>query len=220
MKKWGLGAFGLAAVAGIIVLGAGALGGVAQAQEPPEDSPSWRELYQEALAGQLGISVDQLSAAQEAAKTQAIDDALASGRITEAQAERLRNAEPGDLRRGFGQRVRHAIGNALESVAGILGLTTDEVRQGLADGKTLNDLAAEQGVTDLEAQLVSKLTADIQAKVADGSITQEQADGMIENLSERVSDLVNHEGGKFGGRFGGHRGFGPGAAGDEAPSEN
>jgi hypothetical protein len=218
MKMWGLGAFGLAAVAGIVVLGAGVLGGVAQAQEPTEDGPGWRELYQEALAGQLGVSVDELQAAQEAAKTQAIDDALASGLITDAQAERLRNAEPGDLRRGFGKRARHAIGNAFESVAEILGLTTEEVRQGLVDGKTLNDLAAEQGVTDLEAQLVAKLTADIQAKFDDNSITQEQADMMLENLTERVSNLVNHEG-KFGGRFGGHRGFGPGPAG-EAPSEN
>lgn len=218
MKKWGLGAFGLAAVAGIVALGASAFGGVAQAQEPAEDS-SWHELYQEALAGKLGVSVDELQAAQEDAKTQVIDDAVASGRITEEQAERLRNAEPGDLRRGFGMRMRHAIGNAFETAAEILGLTTEDVRQGFADGKSLNDLAAEQGVTDLEAQLVTELTADIQAKVTDGSITQEQADRMLENLSERVSNLVDHEGGKFGGRFGGPRGFGPGPS-EEAPSAN
>lgn len=218
MKKWGLGAFGLAAVAGIVALGASAFGGVAQAQEPAEDS-SWHELYQEALAGKLGVSVDELQAAQEDAKTQVIDGAVASGRITEEQAERLRNAEPGDLRRGFGMRMRHAIGNAFETAAEILGLTTEDVRQGFADGKSLNDLAAEQGVTDLEAQLVTELTADIQAKVTDGSITQEQADRMLENLSERVSNLVDHEGGKFGGRFGGPRGFGPGPS-EEAPSAN
>lgn len=218
MKKWGLGAFGLAAVAGIVALGASAFGGVAQAQEPAEDS-SWHELYQEALAGKLGVSVDELQAAQEDAKTQVIDGAVASGRITEEQAERLRNAEPGDLRRGFGMRMRHAIGNAFETAAEILGLTTEDVRQGFADGKSLNDLAAEQGVTDLEAQLITELTADIQAKVTDGSITQEQADRMLENLSERVSNLVDHEGGKFGGRFGGPRGFGPGPS-EEAPSAN
>jgi polyhydroxyalkanoate synthesis regulator phasin len=211
MKKWGLGAFGLAAVAGVIALGVGVLGGVAQAQEPDEDQPSWHQLYQEALAEQLGVSVDDLQAAQEAARDGVIDDAVASGRITEDQAERLRNAEPGQVRRGFGHRIRHAVRNAIETAAGILGLTTDEVRQGFMDSKSLNDMAAEQGVTDLEAQLVAQLTADIQAKVADGSITQDQADRLLENLSERVSDLVSHEGGKFGGRFGG-----PGPT----PSEN
>jgi hypothetical protein len=212
MMKWGWGAFGVAAVAGTVVLGAAVVGGVAQAQEPSDEKPAWRELYQEALAAELGISVDELQAAQEAARTQMIDDALASGRITEAQAERLRNAEPGDLRRGFGMRVRHAIGNAFQTAAEILGLTTEEVRAGLAEGKSLNDLAAEQGVSNLEAQLVAQLTADIQAKLADGTITQEQADRMQENLAERVGNLVDHEGGKFRGRFGGPP--------DELPAEN
>jgi polyhydroxyalkanoate synthesis regulator phasin len=208
MKKWGLAAFGLAAVAGIIAVGAGVFGGVAQAQEPPEQDSSWHELYQEALAGKLGISVEELQTAQAEARAQMIDDAVASGRITEEQAERLRNAEPGDLRRGFGMRVRHAIGNAFQSAAEILGLTTEEVREGLAEGKSLNDLAVDQG----EAQLVAELTADIQAKVADGTITQEQADRMIGNLADRVANLVDHEGGKFRGRFGG-----PPA---EAPAQN
>jgi polyhydroxyalkanoate synthesis regulator phasin len=225
MKKWGLAAFGLAAVAGVIVvLGAGVLGGVAQAQEPADEDSSWHELYQEALAEKLGVSVEELQAAQEGAREQVIDDAVASGRITEEQAERLRNAEFGDIRRGFAGGVRHAIGNTFETVAELLGLTTDEVREGLADGKSLNDLAAEQGVSNLEAQLVAELTADIQAKVADGSITQDQADRMLENLAERVGNLVeheggSHEGGKFRGRFGGPRGFGPGPS-DEAPAEN
>lgn len=209
MKKWGLAAFGLAAVAMTIALGAGVLGGVAQAQEPPDEGSSWHELYEEALAEQLGVSVEELQAAKEAARSQVIDDAVASGRITEEQAERLRNAEPGEVRRGIGQRVRHAIGNAFQTAAEILGLTTDEVRQGFMDGKSLNDLAAEQGVTDLEAQLVTELTAGIQAKVDEGAITQEQADRLLENLAERVGNLVEKERGEFGGRFAGPRGFGP-----------
>ncbi len=219
-KKWGLGAFGLAAVAGIIALGATAFGGVAQAQEPPEEGSSFHELYQEALAEKLGVTVEELQAAQDAARTDMLDDALASGRITEEQAERLRNAEPGERRHGVGQRVRHGIGNVLESAAEILGLTTDEVRAGFSEGQSLNDMAAEQGVTDLEAQLVSKLTADIEAKVADGSITREQGDQMIEKLSEHVSKVVSHEGGKDGGRFGGHRGGGRGGPAGEPPVAN
>ncbi len=196
MKKWGFGAFGLAAVAGVIALGASVLGGVAQAQEPPEEGSSFHELYQEALADQLGVSVDELQAAQEAARTQMIDDALASGRITDEQAERLRNAESGERRHGAVTRVRHAIGNVVESAVEILGLTTDEVRQGFADGQSLNDMAVEQGVSDLEAQLVAALTADIEAKIADGSITQEQGDRLLENLAEHVGNIVNHEGGR------------------------
>jgi hypothetical protein len=224
MKKWGLATFGIAAVAGVIVLGAGVLGGAAQAQEPADEDSSWHELYQEALAEKLGVTVEELQSAQDEARDQVIEDALADGRITEEQAERLRNAEFGDLRRGFARGVRHAIGNAFETAAEILGLTKEEVRSGLAEGKSLNDLAAEQGISNLEAQLVAELTADIQAKVSDGSITQEQADRLLENLAERIDNLVEQEGGKhmgdkFRGRFGGFGGFGPGPS-DEAPSEN
>jgi polyhydroxyalkanoate synthesis regulator phasin len=220
MKKWGLGALGLAAITGVVVLGAGVLGGIAQAQEPAEEEASWHDLYLEALAEQLGVSVEELQTAQEEARNQVIDDAVASGRITEEQAERLRDAEFGDIRRGFAMGLKHAIGNVFETAAEILGLTTDEVREGLADGKSLADLAEEQGVTDLESQLVAELTADIEAKVADGSITQDQADRLLENLEERVSNLVDHEGGKFRGRFGGGmRGFGPFQS-DEVPAEN
>ena len=82
MKKWGLGAFGLAAVVGVIALGASVLGGVAQAQEPPGEGSSFQEQYQEALAEKLGVSVDELQAAQEAARSQMIDDAVASGRMS------------------------------------------------------------------------------------------------------------------------------------------
>ena len=219
MKKWGLGAFGLAAVVGVIALGASVLGGVAQAQEPAGEGSGFHEQYQEALAEKLGVSVDELQAAQEAARSQMIDDAVASGRITEEQAERRRNAEPGEqrrrnaepgeLRHGVAKRVSHAVGNVFESAAAILGLTTDEVHHGFSDGQSLNDMAAEQGVADLEAQLVASLTADIEAKSADGSITQEQGDRMLENLAERVSKVVDHEGGKRGVNSGGPRGLPP-----------
>jgi polyhydroxyalkanoate synthesis regulator phasin len=221
MKKWGMGAFGLAAVVGLVALGASVLGGVAQAQEPPADASSWHDMYQQALADKLGITVDALQSAQEAAQNQVIDDALAAGRITQDQADRLKNAQPGDFRRGFGMKLKGAIGDVIQSAADILGLSTDEVRSGLADGKSLNDLATQQGVSNLEAQLVAKLTADIQAKVADGSITQDQASRLMENLSDRVAKAVDQQGGKFRGHFGGFGGFGgPGHfGGQDAPSD-
>jgi polyhydroxyalkanoate synthesis regulator phasin len=217
MKKWGMGAFGLAAVVGLVALGASVLGGVAQAQEAPDTTSSWHDMYQQALADKLGITVDALQTAQEAAQSQVIDDAVAAGRITQDQADKLHNAQPGDLRHGFAMKVRGAIGDVIQSAAGILGLSTDEVKSGLADGKSLNDLAAEQGVSNLEAQLVAKLTADIQAKVADGSITQDQADRLMQNLTERVANAVDQQGGKFRGHFGGFGGPGH-FRGQNAPS--
>ena len=206
--KWGFAAFGLAAVAGVVALAAGAFGGVAQAQEPPGgDKGALHARYDEMLAQKLGVTVDQLNAARKATRDQMIDDAVAAGRITAEQGEKLKSGEPGDFRKGRGERIKHAVTNVFETAASILGLSNDEVKAGLKDGKSLNDLAAEQGISNFEAQMVARLTADIQAKVADGSITQAQADRLLENLVERVQTIANHEGGKMEGRgFGGRHG--------------
>ena len=216
--KWGLGAFGLAAVLGIIAVSAGAFGGVAQAQEPSADKGALHDAYQEKLAQKLGITVEALAAAQKAARDEMIDEAVAAGRITAAQAEKLKSGEPGDFRRGRGERIKNAFVNIFESAAGILGLSNEEVRAGLQEGKSLNDLAAEQGVSNFEAQLVAKLTSDIQAKVVDGSITQPQADRLLENLADRVSGIADHKGGKMGEGLRGR--FGPGGRMPQAPSQN
>ncbi len=219
--KWGLGALGLAAVVGIIVVSAGVFGGVAQAQVAPgEDKGALHDAYQTKLAQKLGVTVEELQAAQKAARVEMIDEAVASGRITAEQAEKLKSGEPGDLRHGRGERIKHAVTNVFEAAAGILGLSNEEVRAGMQEGKSLNDLAADQGASDFEAHLVAKLTSDIQAKVADGSITQEQADRLLEKLADRVSRVANHEGGKMGEGAGARGRSGPGGPGNQAPSQN
>ena len=219
--KWGLGALGLAAVAGIIVVSAGVLGGVAQAQVPPgEDKGALHAAYEEKLAQKLGVTVEQLQAAQKSARDEMIDEAVAAGRITAEQGEKLKSGEPGDMRHARGGGIKNAVGNIFETAASLLGLSNEEVHAGLQEGKSLNDLATDQGVGNFEAQLVAKLTADIQAKVADGSITQEQADRLMENLADRVSKIANHEGGKMGGGEGMRGRFGPGGPHPQAPSQN
>jgi polyhydroxyalkanoate synthesis regulator phasin len=196
--KWGLGIAGLAVVLGVVAVSAGAFGGVAQAQEPAADKAARHEEYLEKLAQKLGVTVEALEAAQKAVRDEMIDEAVAAGRITAEQGEKLKSGEIGEFRAGHGERVKHAVVNIFESAASILGLSNEEVRAGLQEGKSLNNLATEQGVSNFEAQLVAKLTADIQAKLADGTITQEQADRLMENLVEHVSQIVNHEGGKMG----------------------
>jgi polyhydroxyalkanoate synthesis regulator phasin len=201
--KWGLAAFGLALVVGVIAVSAGVFGGsVAQAQEPGDK----RSAYEEKLAQKLGVTVEQLQAAQKAVRDEMIDEAVAAGRITQEQADKLKSGQPGDFRRGAGQKIKGAIVNAFDTAAGILGLSNDEIKAGLKDGKSLNDLAAEQDVGNFEAQMVAQLTANIQAKVADGSITQAQADRLLEHLPDMVHRASDFKGGKIGeglrGRFG------------------
>ncbi|MDD4794932.1 MAG: hypothetical protein WCS74_04730 [Dehalococcoidales bacterium] len=83
----------------------------------------------------------------------------------------------------------HGVGiTSSESVADLLGITTDELCGLRADGISLADIAVENGIS-LEA-LVEAVIADraeaVQAMVDDGLITQQQADLMLERMTERV----------------------------------
>lgn len=210
--KWGLAALALAVGAGVIAFAVAGSSGTARAEEDTDVSR-----YQELLAQQLGISVDQLKAAQKAARDQLIDEAVAAGRITPEQAERLKALEPGEFRglRKLGHRVAHALANILDAAANALGLTTEEVRQGLADGKSIADLAGEQGksVDAVKSAMLSELESEIDQAVADGKITAEQGANLKQKLNDRIDDIVNHRGGhKFrlrGGPGFGYGGYGP-----------
>jgi hypothetical protein len=207
LLRWGLATAGVAVVAGTVVLGAAGMGGIAQAHDPP--SPEQIEQRRQMLAERLGLSLEELEAKLQAAREERIAKALAEGKITPEQAERLRNAKPGELRGAAVQRARGVALNVFDAAASILGMTREELAAALRDGKTLNEVATERGVGSFEAQLAAKLAADIQAKLAEGKISQAQADRLIANLPQMVSRLADHERGQFRGRaFGGQR-FGP-----------
>lgn len=113
------------------------------------------------------------------------------------------NAPDRPHRPGLGLR-----GDVGEAVAQALGITTDELRQAHQDGQTLADLAEANGVDeqDVIAAIVDTLEAHIDEALANGRITQDQADQMKANVQERAQQLFD---GTFDGD--GPRGrFGPG----------
>ncbi|MGA0076279.1 MAG: hypothetical protein ACO3I6_05660 [Ilumatobacteraceae bacterium] len=115
-------------------------------------------------------------------------------------------------------------GERLDAVSGLLGITSDELKTELRSGKSLAEIATEKGVDTQKVidAIVAEMTEKVNEKVAEGKITQDQADTMLANAVERVTAMVNgehparafgHENGErhrpFGGR--GHRGgFGRG----------
>ena len=133
------------------------------------------------LADELGISVEELQAAQEQARQAGIDQAVADGNLT---------AEEADL-----MMARQALREYIEPkaiLAQVLGMTADELEAAHAEGLDIRDLLEEQGL-DREAIQEAMQSAHDEAiaqAVTDGVITQEQADA-----------LQNGEG------FGGHGGF-------------
>ncbi len=128
--------------------------------------------------------------------------------------------------RGFGGRGVMSGGYGLmapyqdvmhTAIAEALGLTVEEFNAALAEGKTLWQIAEEQGVS-LEEVTAAKLEAraDVLAQmVADGVITQEQADWMLSRMQAGGAYQGGFGPGMMGGRgagrsWGGQGGRGPG----------
>ena len=83
-----------------------------------------------------------------------------------------------------GKGGRGMFGRIGGGVAELLGLEQDALHEQLKDGVTLEELAADQGLTleELQAQSQAEKIAAVEEKLAAGDITQEQADAMLERI--------------------------------------
>jgi hypothetical protein len=127
---------------------------------PGRGSP-WGSIdYQQLLADALGITVDQLQAAYETARTAAIEQAVDEGLLTREQADELLVWGPGGMGRRFTPRRRADIRQEIDGqalLAEALGITVDELQ---AAREEANQAALAQAVEE-------------------GLITQEQADALV-----------------------------------------
>ncbi|MFC1987304.1 hypothetical protein ACFLVH_02005 [Chloroflexota bacterium] len=118
---------------------------------------------------------------------------------------------------GYGWHGFHGEGaTCSETVSELLGLTPEALCELRQEGKSLADIAAEQGVTvdELVAAIVAEKTEAVQARVNDGTLTQEQADLMIQQMAERTELAVNRTTtGPAEGRMGGGHGTSSAGAG-------
>jgi hypothetical protein len=219
-----------AAVAGLAVAGGGA--GIAASQDDSAGSS-----FLDSVAKHLGISSQELEDAAEAAALDQVDEALDQGRITEDQAEELRSRieagevpffgpgffgpgllGPGFFGPGFGHGMRVGpvgpehhffFGDKLSSAADYLGLTEAELREQLADGKSLADVAEAEGKTvdGLERAILDGARASLDEAVEAERLTREQADAVYERLQSSIDELVNatfeRRAPGFGPKFGG-----------------
>ena len=95
---------------------------------------------------------------------------------------------------GYGWHGFHGEGAACsETVSELLGLTPEELCELRQEDKSFAEIAAEQGVSvdELVEAIMAEKTAAVQARVDDGTLTQEQADLMIQHMVERTELAVN-----------------------------
>jgi hypothetical protein len=220
MKRFGI----VLAAALIAVLAIGVLGVAAQAQTatPTQNSTlsDYVEQMWDAVASKLGIAREDLDKAVTEAKKEVADKAVEEGAITQEQADRIASGKLGEF--GFGRMGRHGgrmMGRGLMggpggcvgdqgTLAEQLGMTTDELAAELKAGKTIDEIAEEKGV-DLQAARLEAMKKELAQRVADGEITQEQADWMLQGMENGFMGGPGGPKGFFGpmGRMG-HHGWG------------
>jgi polyhydroxyalkanoate synthesis regulator phasin len=189
----------------VAILGVAAVGAVAYAQDDGSGGPfDFGGRFREAVANILGVTVDEYDAAVEQAQDQVVDEALEEGWLTEDQAERMRERMdeglgPRGMDKGFMGLREGFMGRGGDSLLGMIAEELDmSVRDLVAeledgDGKTLAEVASENGV-DAEAiaeNYLAQLEEDLTQAVADGKITQNQADWMLQQATESVPDQLN-----------------------------
>jgi len=117
------------------------------------------------------------------------------GTITQTQADAVSAALVADheARAGeHGKGGRHGLKS--EVLAQVLGMSADELHTALKSGKTIAQVAADQGV-DVQVvidALTAEMTNHIADEVASGELTQEEADAKLADLSARIADRVNN----------------------------
>lgn len=162
-----------------------------------------------ALAGALGLTgaagvallapaVSYAATGDSTAIGSALKEALAGlvsdGTITQAQADKVATALEENRPMGRHGRGEHGPGRvALAAAAEALGMTEAELRTAAQDGKTLADLAEEQGVSEdaLVDALVAAARERLATAVTDGRLTQEQADARAADLETRITESLD-----------------------------
>jgi uncharacterized protein (DUF2267 family) len=166
------------------------------------------------IAEERGVELQTVVDAMVTAGTERIDEALADGRIDEDEANELKAELPdrvndvvqregwpwGPGRWGWGEGRWGWWGpgpgpgglGGLDAAAEALGIEEDALWDALRDGRSIADVAAEQGV-DLQAvqeALVAEATERIDAALADGRLDEDEANELKAELPERVGAFV------------------------------
>lgn len=195
--KWlkvGLVAAGAVLAGATLTFAVLALGGTAQAQQGPGEKAS---RFLELLAQQLGIGTDQLKNAATNARNQLVDELVASGDLTQAQADKIKSSEqvfggfmgpPFHIRGGV-----HAFVNVAEITANVSGISLETLKNEMQQGKSFAQIASEHGVSRdaLKNAITNAQKTQLQNAVSNGKLTQQQADQISQNLAEHLDQMID-----------------------------
>jgi len=192
-----------------------AIGGAATvfAASPPatpgtSDQSSRAQQFLDRLASNLGISSDRLQQGLKTTADQSIDNAVANGKITQAQGDKAKaNIDSGNglnaLRRFVGGRQKNADlrrFNAWQDIAGALNTTPKDLKSQIQSGKTLEEIITGQNksVDDVVNAVVAQVKQQLDTAVTNGKLTPQREETVLANLKTRLTNLINNGGPTFG----------------------
>lgn len=154
------------------------------------------------FATDIGKSQADINAAFQKAISQTLTDEVNNKQITQAQADQIKqklaNQTPctlasamprGHAKAGLGVYMQAY----MTAAAGALGITQDQLKTDLANGRSLSQIAAAQHVSeaDFRAKLITKLQPTLDAAVTDKKLTADQETAIINRLKTGELPLWN-----------------------------
>ena len=153
------------------------------------------------IAAEQGIAIDTVVAALVADLEEHLNEHVADGSLTEDEAaEKLASAEdrisekvnevPPTRDRNSGPRRG---GQLPAAVLEMLGIDGPALREALSEGKSVADIAEENGVEigDIVSALVDERAAHLAEHVADGSLTEDEAAEKLEAMEAKIAERLN-----------------------------
>jgi AraC-like DNA-binding protein len=174
------------------------------------NSTNPRQQFLNDVAGRLHVSPAQLQDALKGAFTDQIAAAVKAGKISQAQADKIKQRiAQGKFPLGFGRhplggprhlffggRGRMGPGGKIRVVSKYLNLTPQQIFSQLRSGKSLAQIATEHGKTaaGLKTQLTNAAKSRLDKAVSAKMITSAQEQLILGRLSSRLDKLINRKG--------------------------
>lgn len=199
----------VAVVVAVLLVAVVATAALAQTPGPTTDDESngqgvrYGQVFLDKLAALLNIDRSTLDSAIKDAGKQTADEAVRNGDMTQKRAdtlkERIDQGKPGffggrgwcgmmgsRIHRGFAAMAWLNGETVVKAVAEKLGMTADDLKAELKSGKRLAEIAEDKNVSeqDLRAAVVDAVKPRLDEAVADGNLTQKQADQIVSNIQK------------------------------------
>ena len=201
-NRWiALPAAGLAAV----IIGVAAVEAAPSPSASPTASKNYAQVFLDKLAGILHLTPAQTQDALKQAQLQTVDQMLADGKITKAQADAMKariNAGQGlgpiggFGREGGGFKADRTLMNnlmtaELNAAASALHMSPTDLQNALRSGKSLSALETQQKVSDSAVKAAMKNAAKsvLDNAVKAGTLTQAQADAILSKVGSGLPGL-------------------------------